>query len=722
MERLEQEILKTLKKAKGPISLAELMRRLGLKSAHRRQLRATLRGLIDDRKVRPLSNKHYALPVERGKQSLVEGRLQITIQGFGFVRPTGERAQGRDEPQDIFIRAGDLHDAMDGDLVAVQVTAPAQGDRNPTGQIQAILERAHAELTGWFQRSSSRRGLVTPRNPKIGRVVEVRKKPDTGWPEDFSWVVVHVTEFTSAPQPLVGEIVEELGDDQTRGIDVLLMLRDRGIYAEFPKDVEDEAAHLSTDWKTELPRRTDFREHAIVTIDPETAKDFDDALSIEQLGGKGGKRWILRVHIADVSHYVKEGGTIDREAWHRATSIYPVDRVVPMLPERLSTDLCSLRPGEDRPAMTVEIEVDANGDMVRTAFYRSVIHSRHRLTYDQVQALFNGSDATLKARLSDVVEPLNQLRDLARVLRRRRLRQGALDLDIPEPQVVFDAQGRAVDIRYYPRFESHQLVEECMLLANEAVAIHLTKLQWPMLYRIHETAQPRQLKQLEPMLRALGIRVNFKQGNLTPKAIQRALDQAEKRPAGHIFRRLILRALSRARYSPENLGHFGLASDCYCHFTSPIRRYPDLVVHRMLIRHLEGNEPPRGDDRKALMDELAETGEQSSAMERVAQEIEWDTTKLKSLEYMQKHIGEEFDGHVAGVQPFGLFMELEDYPVEGLIPVGSLPYDRYQVDDLGVRLVGKRRGRQYQLADKIRVIITNIDLTALEMDLKPAKS
>lgn len=719
MERLEPHILSALQKASGPLSLSELMRRLNLTTPHRRTLRAALRELCEAGKVRGLSNKHYALPVKRGGSGLVEGRLQIAQQGFGFVRPTVQSGESRDVPQDIFIRAGDLEGAMDGDLVAVQVVAPARGDRNATGHIQTILQRAHAEITGWFQRSSSRRGLVTPRNNRIGRVVEVRKKPEAGWPDDFAWVVVRVTEFTPSPMPLVGEIIDVLGDDETRGIDVLLMIRDRGIVAEFPEDVEDEAARLATDWTQETARRADFRQLPVVTIDPETAKDFDDALSIEvKSSGKGEKHWVLRVHIADVAHYVEEGGAIDREAWRRATSIYPVDRVVPMLPERLSNDLCSLRPGEDRPTLTAEMEVDTSGEVVRSAFYRSVIHSRHRLSYEQAQALFDGSDATLKARLSDVVESLGHLRDLARILRRRRMRNGALDLDIPEPKVIFDANGRAVDIRFYPRFESHQLVEECMLLANEAVAQHLTKLKWPMLYRIHEAALPRQLKQLEPMLKALGIKVNFKSGRLTPKAIQHALDQAEKRPAGHIFRRLILRALTRARYSPENLGHFGLASDCYCHFTSPIRRYPDLVVHRALIRHLQSETPPVDDEYKAAMDELAETGEQCSAMERVAQEIEWDTTKLKSLEYMEQFVGEEFDGYIAGVQPFGLFVELENYPVEGLIAVGSLPYDRYKVDDVGVRLVGQRRKRQYQLADKLRVMIVNIDLAALQMDLK----
>ncbi len=718
MDSLERRVHEILKKASSPVSFAELARRLELRSAQRRGLRAALASLQEDGKIRRLANKHYTIPTVKGRRGTVEGRLTITSQGFGFVRPRVPYGEQHHQPQDIFVRARDLGEAMEGDLVAVEVVAPARGDRNPTGVIRGILKHANEQFTGWFQRASSRRGRVTPRNPRIGRVVDISKKPEAGWPEDYQWVVVRVTGFTPAPQPLVGEITEILGEDETPGIDVLMMLRDRGIVAEFPKAVEQEAASLTVDWEKELETRADFRAQPVITIDPATAKDFDDALSIKTIGRSGpDKRWILRVHIADVSYFVRNGTELDEEALRRGNSIYPVDRVVPMLPERLSSDLCSLRPGTDRLTMTVEMEISAQGEVLRSGFYRSVIHSRHRMTYHEAQAVFDRSDPQIAGRFGDVAGDLQELRDLARVLRRRRIKRGALDLDIPEPEIVFDAQGRAIDIRHYPRLESHQLVEECMLIANEVVADHLTRQQIPMLYRIHEPAQPRQLNELEPLLKALGIRVSFK-GDLKPQAIQRALAQAEKRPAGHILRRLILRALTRARYSAENAGHFGLASPCYCHFTSPIRRYPDLVVHRALVEFLEGREAPKGEERKRTLADLAEAADQCSDTERQAQEIEWDTTALKSLEFMQKHLGQEFEGYVSSVQTFGLFVELDPYPVEGLIPLDNLPPDRYEIDDLGVRLTGRRRGKRYQLTDRVRVQVEHIDLTALQMDLK----
>lgn len=717
---LSARILKILRQAKSPVSLNELMRRLELRSAHRRLLRQTLRELLDSGAIRELSNKHYAPPGVTRKSGIIEGRLSISAQGFGFVRPKPSEDRRVETPPDIFIAPRDLQTAMEGDTVAVVITSRGEG-KSPNGQIQNILERAHETIPGWFQRTSSRSGRVTPRNPRLGRIVEIRKRPEGGWPADFEWVVVRVTQFTPHPDPLAGEIVEILGDDDTPGIDVLLLVRERGIVAEFPREVEEEAAGLRVDWQEELRRRRDLRAQPVVTIDPLTAKDFDDALAIERIEPSGPDDVAttrLWVHIADVGHFIAEDGAIDREALRRGNSIYPVDRVIPMLPERLSTDLCSLRPGADRLCMTVEMDITDDGHVARSRFYRSVIHSAHRLNYEEVQAFFDGTDPDLAGRMADVAGPLHALRALARLLRKQRLRRGALDLDIPEVQVLFDARGKPSNIRHAPRLESHQVVEECMLLANETVARQLTLEQYPMLYRVHEPAEPAALERLEPLLRVFGIRASFTKNRITPAAIQSALAQAEKRPAGHIFRRLILRALSRARYHPENLGHFGLASPCYCHFTSPIRRYPDLVVHRMLGRWIDTQAPPDDQQRREWRVSLAEIARQTSDTERLAQEIEWDTTTLKSLEFMQDHLGEEFDGYIAGVQSYGLYVELDPYPVEGMIPPRGLPMDRYQVDETGAALVGARRGCKYRLGDRVRVRIERIDLANLQMDLR----
>jgi len=727
LDEFTQRTLKILRQSAGPLRLAELMRRMDLKSAHRRQLKGALRALIEAGLIRELANKNYQAgeaSARRGQGALV-GRLSITSQGFGFVRletPPGGRQEEGASP-DVYVAGRDLGAAMQDDRVAVKILS--RRGKNPSGVIVDVLERAHETFTGWFQRSGKRTGRVTPRDPRIGRVVNVRFAGPEPPLADFDWARVKITRFTPAPEPLEGEILERLGNDDTPGIDVLLVLRDRGISVEFPPEVEEEARALQVDWPAEEARRRDLRSWRVVTIDPSTAKDFDDALSLERMDGAGapdlpaeaaGARWRLGVHIADVAAFVREDGAIDREAFERATSVYPVDRVAPMLPESLSNGLCSLRPGEDRLAFSVEIYISPRGKILHSTMYRSIIHSRHRLTYEEAQAALDGTDPAARARLADVADMLGELRDLTRLLRKRRIERGALDLDIPEVEIVFDAQGRPVDVRHAARLESHQLVEECMLAANEEVARRLTQENVPMVYRVHEAAAPERLERLEPLLRCFGLRASFSDGGIQPRDIQEILAQAEQMPAGHILRRLVLRALARAEYRAENLGHFGLASPCYCHFTSPIRRYPDLIVHRALLHLLESGAPPEN-EREAIREDLVWRADHCSRRERIAQEIEWDTTKLKALEFMQGHLGEEFDGYVAGVQPFGLFIELEPYPAEGLIPAATLPHDRYNVDEIGSSLVGERRGLRFRLGDRIRARVERINLVNLEMDL-----
>jgi ribonuclease R len=753
---LETLITSLLRRDGEVRSFQQLQRMLGPRGAQRRQVKDALALLVESGEILELSNKHYihksspAIPGARrpaavatkgpggapspraagsGGGRTLEGRLSIAEAGFGFVRPIAVPGNKEALPPDVFIPQRNLGTAMNGDKVVISVVR-RPGERGPEGMIEEVIERAHEKMVGYFQRSGKHSGRVTPRSHRIGRVVTIPDEPPTGWPTDYHWVLVRITKWTESPQPLVGEVVEVLGSDQETGMDVLLIVRDLGIEIEFPTTVIHESEQLSASITDEITRRTDFRPLKTVTIDPSTAKDFDDALSIELLGGAGGGTksrgkkgapdsavWRLYVHIADVSHYVQEGTALDDESWSRATSVYPVDRVVPMLPERLSGDLCSLRPHLDRLTMTARMDIDADGHLVASEFYNSVIHSNHRLTYEQVQAIFDDSDADLKARHSDVVDDLHQLKLVAEKLRARRMERGALDLDLPETQIHFDAQGATSDIQHRVRLASHGLVEECMLLANVAVAEHLTKLGWPMIYRVHETADPGSFDRLVPMLACFGIKMNAKKG-ITQEALQGALEQASKLPAGHILRRLILRALTRARYSPKNMGHFGLASECYCHFTSPIRRYPDLVVHRILRRSLAGEKPPGGGEHDKLFTYLTKTATQSSDRERLAQQAEWDSVASKALEFMEQNLGEEFDGYICGVMSFGFFVELERFPVEGLVSTKSLPPDRYVLDELGVSLVAQRRGKKYRLADRVRVRIENIDRIALRMDLK----
>ncbi|MBI1293182.1 ribonuclease R [bacterium] len=711
----EKELIREIVQAKSPISLQFLTRRFRIKGDDRRAFRMLLAELEHQGKIARVSGKNYTAP--SGRSSLILGRLEVTSRGFGFIRPNWTNLKGKPPFEgDLFIAARDLGAALDGDIVRAEYIRSERG--RPSGRIQEVLEHAHKRVVGLYQATNARESTVLPRSSRLDRRVVVTKPDPALGVSDFDWVEVEITEFTPAPQPLLGKVIARLGRDEDRGIDVLLVLRDRGIIEEFPKSVEAEVEQLRFDWSKDLAGRTDYRKLPTITIDPKTAKDFDDALSIEVIGKD---RWRLYVHIADVAHFVRQGTALDNEAIERSTSVYPTDRVVPMLPTKISNYLCSLVPHEDRLAVTAVMEIDGAGHILNMEFHNSVIHSAYRFAYEQVQEFFDwhdkaGKDAVRPAQM-EPFESLDgmllALRAVARKLRQMRFDRGALDLDIPQATVIFDDKGKVSDLKFYPRFEAHQLVEECMLIANEAVATHLTKKDVPLLYRVHEVADEDRLERLAPVLRIFGIKLGGGKKGITPHDLQAALDKAQELPAGHIVRRLILRALKRAEYDPVNVGHFGLASECYCHFTSPIRRYPDVVVHRQLKSLIE---------RKPLVyardeNDLDGLGEHTSSRERRAQEAEWEAIALKSLEFMKPHEGEEMDGYIAGVQSFGLFVELAEYPVEGMIPRMSLRDDDYDMDDDGIQLVGRRTGRRLRLADRIRVRIDKIDIFAQQMNL-----
>lgn len=702
-------VLEAILTSRAPLTLGDLERRFCHGARDRRELREIVNTLHREGRIQRQGQSRYTAP--SGRSGFILGRLEVSRRGHGFVRPDYSNWKGRKPFEgDLFIPPNHMADGLDGDLVRAEFLRA--DDRGAMGRVALVVERARTHIVGWYQFSKPY-GRVTPRNLRIERTIRVLPPEPELNVKDLDWVRVEVTEFTDAPEPLRGRIVERLGTEDDRGIDVLLVLRDRGIEEEFPALVHEECKGLEMDLAGELKRRRDLRRLPTITIDPATAKDFDDALSFESLPN-GHQR--LYVHIADVAHFVRPGTSIDREARERSTSVYPVDRVVPMLPERLSNDLCSLRPNEDRFCVTAEIDFDEEGKPVDARFYDSVIHSDHRLAYEEAQAVFDESDPNLKGRLHDVLPLLRHLRHLARQLRKQRFARGALDLDIPELDVIFDAQGRVSDLKYHPRFEAHQLIEECMLAANEAVARELTRQKAPLLYRIHETADEERLANLEPVLKAFGVRVGLSKGAISPKALQAALRQAEKIDGGHIVRRLILRALKRAEYSPRNAGHFGLASPCYCHFTSPIRRYPDVIVHRQIKALAAGRELVYrvSDDGE----ELARLGDHTSSRERRAQDAEREATTIKSLEFMKRHEGAQFDGLIAGVQAYGLFVEINPYPIEGFVPIASILGDRYEIDDLGIKLVGRRSGRAWRLGQRVRIQVLKSEPFEQQLDLR----
>lgn len=737
MEELRAKILDYLAaNAHRNVSLNELAKILGLAAPDRRRLRAVVRQLVAEGRVEKLRGRLYRLPSKKG---LVAGILRVNPKGFGFVIPEQDYIAAHPGASAIFVAAKRMGDALHGDRVLVRLRA--QRGENPEGEIVEVLERGMKEVVGTFY-YTRHGGQVQPRTDRLPRVVRTPRPPAELDVHDGDIVLAEIVEWTPATEPLLGRVRQKLGDERTPGIDVTMIIREAGVDPAFPLAVLEEAERLPrTIPPEELRRRLDLRDLLTFTMDGATAKDFDDALSIErQPDGK----WLLGVHIADVSWYVREHTLLDREAYERATSIYPVDRVVPMLPERLSNDLCSLRPNEDRLAMSCLMEIDPRGHVGRYWIHESVIRSRYRLIYDEVQEFMDGGAPSARAhQLEPIRRELEMLYELRRVLTARRHRRGALDLDLPESEIVFAPDGSVADVVRRERLEAHRVVEEAMILANEVVATHLFNLRVPSLYRVHEEPDTEKLRQLQPVLAHLGVRFPAK-GDITPEAIQVALAKSERLDTGFLARRLILRAMMRAHYSEENLGHYGLASTCYTHFTSPIRRYPDLIVHRILRETLaagaphtglyrpprhpeqEPDEPPasanaprsplpprRIEQWRLLLPAIAR---HTSERERRAEEIESRAVSAKALEFMHGHLGEHFQGYITSVLTWGFFVELCDKPVEGLVHIRRLEDDFYEYDEERMTLVGRHTGNTFQIGQKVVVQVERVDLNALELD------
>jgi ribonuclease R len=713
MEIREPEILKILRASDGAIALQEIHRRLP--GSDRILLRRMLKAMAKRGEVTCHHGKFWeiASPKKRGK--LLSGMLAMTRKGFGFVRLDADSQRANRDMKDVMISERDLGDALDGDTVRVEVTQTTR--MGARGRVTGVMKRTRTRIAGLYQQTSERRGEVMPRNPRLPRRISVPLPDKKLKVENFEWVVAEITEFTEHPDDLRGKVVERLGASHERGIDVLLLLRDRGITEEFPDSVMQAAEQLKVNWTEELRKREDLRDLPTVTIDPVTAKDFDDAISIEPVDGGG---WRLWVHIADVSYFVTPEDTIDVEARERATSVYPVDRVVPMLPEKLSNDLCSLRPREDRLTMTAEMVVSPDGELSDIRLYPSVIHSNHRLDYDRVQLFFDDAKSDSAKPFASVHDMLLMVRDCSRALRANRERRGALDLDIPEAEIRFHEDGSVLSLGFAKRFEAHRIVEDSMLAANEAVARELTRRGIPMLYRVHEQADEERLLRLKEMLKALGVNLPVsRDGTVSPKDLQATIATLEGRAGGHILRRLVLRALQRAEYSPKNVGHFGLASKCYCHFTSPIRRYPDLVVHRQVRALAEKSPLPYKKDPDGMLD-LEDLGGHCSFREREAEDAERDSRTIKSVEYLKQFEGEDFTGRIAGVVSEGLFIEVEPHAVEGFVHVRALKDDHYEIDPLGIELVGRSSGRRYRLTDPVTVRLIRARVMEGELDLELA--
>ena len=717
--KIREQLLALLEqKDYRPLTKIDIARELGLPDTQRNALRKTLRELERAGTIARIRKNRYVLPAEA---DLVTGKLSIHQAGYGFLTPESPGEA------DIFVAAENTGTAMHGDRVVVRISRDAPYARikgRREGRVIRILERAHNTIVGTLQRSRNFY-YVVPDDPRIVHDVYVRpaaavsdrRRAEKGRRSESAAtatvgdkIVVRLDAWESRHVNPEGEIIEVLGPATAPGIDMLSIIRKFHLPGEFPKDVLDQAERIPDKINPRhLEGREDLRKEFIVTIDPDDARDFDDAIQVEK--SKNG--WRLGVHIADVAVYVEPGSALDREARQRGNSVYLPDRVIPMLPERLSNGVCSLNPGVDRLTRSVFIHFDKHGVAKSARFARSVIRSVHRLTYKQAYAILSSSPGD---RLG---EQLHVAWELASLLRRKRFTHGALDLDFPEVKVWVDGQGHPVRLERVENDESHQLIEEFMLASNEAVARELTKRAIPAIYRVHENPDPEKLAEY----RELVLSFNYKVGDLTHRAeLQRLLALIHGKPEEQAIKVALLKSLKRARYDPQPLGHYGLAKANYLHFTSPIRRYADLVAHRALGRDAALRRPDGAARRPYHPDmaEIASIAEHISTTERNAAEAEIDAAQMKKLEFFQQQLDQRnpqiFRAAIVDVRNYGLMVELPDALITGLIHVSSLSDDFYLFEAARRQLIGRRSRKRFKIGDELSVFVARVDAFKRQVD------
>ncbi len=698
-----QTVLKFMGEVAGrPLAMRELITGLNVPSSDRHEFRILIRDLAKDGVIVKLKGERYGLAE---KMNLVTGTFMAHPDGFGFVGNKG----AKDIKADVFISPRGIKGAMDGDKVVCRVESQNKDGRY-SGRIIRILERAHPTITGIYERDSAL-GFVIPANRKITYDIYIPRgqtmKAKTG-----ESVVVEITSYPSTKRNPEGRIIEILGQPDDPDVEIEMVLRKYNIPHRFSDGTTIEAEAIQNEIpKSEIKRRVDFRDRTIITIDGETAKDFDDAVSIE-MADKDTYR--LGVHIADVSYYVKENRDIDRDAFERGTSIYFPDRAIPMLPFKLSDDICSLRPDEDRLTMSAILDIDRSGNVLKTVFTESVIRSSERMTYTNVAALLNGStDPQLVERYKSIVKPLKLMRELAQILGKKRTEEGSIDFDLPESVIILDSNGKPEAILRAERNAAHKLIEEFMLAANRAVAERFSNMNIPAIYRIHEEPGEDSIKDFEEFVGNFGY--TLKKGKLTPADFQRLLEKIKGKPEDKMISMVMLRHMRQARYSTENIGHFGLAFEYYTHFTSPIRRYPDLVVHRILKKTIAKNEG--GGKSIFLVDGLPQIAEHVSVVERRAEQAERDIVDLKKVQFMKDKIGEIYKGIISGVTSFGIFVELQDIFVEGLVHISEVGDDYYIFNEKHHSLIGERKRKIYKIGDEVVVTLVNVSIEKRQIDL-----
>jgi ribonuclease R len=659
--------------------------------------REALRSLVKQRKIVRLRNKRFTLPFSLQKR---QGTLEITKKGFGFVTD-------QESGEEIFIPAQYLHTAFDGDQVEVQLFAISRG-KSKEGQISTILKRAHKTFVGVYHHSEYY-GFVVPDDPKVYRDFYIAPQNTLGATKGQK-VVIEFLKWDSASLSPEGRIIEILGFPDEPGVDILSLMKGFELPIKFPPQTLNEAEQLDFQITPQLlAERLDLRDEETFTIDPPDAKDFDDAVSLKNL--QNGN-YLLSVHIADVSYFVAEGSAIDKEALDRGLSIYLVDRVIPMLPKKLSTNLCSLQPNQPKLTISCIMEINKKGERIDYRITPSIILSKRRFTYEEAQSVIEDPDSS-----DPFAKILREMRNLSQLFRKNRLNQGSIDFETPEVRFLLNESGKPTEIIPVKRLESHQLIEEFMLMANKTIAEHIQiisnkKSKLPFLYRIHEKPDNEKVTNFGKFLEALGFRVKIPQ-NISPKSFQELMNKVLGTKDDVLIKEVALRTMMKANYSNINKGHFGLAFLHYTHFTSPIRRYPDLTVHRLLSEY---RKPISNKRAKTLEKHLKKIGEICSERERLALEAERESIKIKQIEWIADYVGETFNGLISGVTSNGLFVEIIPYLIEGFVRIANMEDDYYIYDEKTYSLIGREFGKIFRLGNEVKIAVQKVNLEINQVD------
>ena len=672
-----------------PLKFKELVNILQVPKEKRQELREALDQLISQGKIIVDSRNRYRLP----DCDLKVGTFSATQRGYGFVIVEGEE-------EDIFIPEKATMSAMHGDKVMF-ILSDKQSGKRQEGAITKVLERATIEIVGTFEKSKNF-GFVVPDNSKFNKDIFIPKEHSKGAVSGHK-VVARITDYGNASKKPEGRIKEVIGHINDPGVDIISIIKAYDFPTKFPEDLVRQLESIPDEIsQKDIDNRLDIRDLTLVTIDGEDAKDLDDAISIS----KEGDIYRLGVHISDVSHYVAEGSPLDREALKRGTSIYLVDRVIPMLPPKLSNGICSLNPGEDRLALSCFMDIDSKGNLRSHKIEETVIRSSRRMSYTNVSKIIEDKDEEVINEYKDLVPMFNLMLELSEILKARRHRRGAINFDFPESKIIVDENGKAIDVRAYERNKATKIIEEFMLMANETVAEDFYWQELPFLYRTHDIPDEEKIRELGILIHNFGYSLKTGGEDIHPKEIQKLLNKIEDTPQEGLITRITLRSMKQAKYTVDNTGHFGLSSKYYSHFTAPIRRYPDLQIHRIIKENLNGklNEGRISHYGKILY----EVANRSSKMERKAEDAEREVSKMKKVEYMEGHIGEVFHGIISGVTSWGMYVELPN-TVEGMISLSDMKDDYYFYDDQRYRMVGEHTKKVYNLGQKVKVQVTNAD-------------